>query len=94
MCTGAAAFAVLAAAAAVVGWPARFLSDNATSFRHVLADAVGPLGVAAGHSRPYHPQNCGKVEWFHKTLKKWLWAEPPAATIEQLQAQLDCSASL
>ena len=89
VCTGAAAFAVLAAAAAAVGWPARFLSDNAASFRHVLADAVRPLGVTAGHSRPYHPQTCGKVERFHQTLKKWLCAQPPAATIEQLQAQLD-----
>ena len=37
-------FAVLAAAAAVLGWPARFLSDNATSFRHVLAEPCAPRG--------------------------------------------------
>jgi transposase InsO family protein len=88
-CTGAAALVVLAAAAAILGWPARFLSDNAQAFRRVLADALRPLGVAAGHSRPHHPQTCGKVERFHQTLKKWLAAQPPAETLEQLQAQLD-----
>jgi transposase InsO family protein len=88
-CTGAATLVVLAAAAVVVGWPARFLSDNATAFRHTLATALAPLGVAAGHSRPYHPQTCGKVERFHQTLKRWLAKQPPAATLEELQAQLD-----
>jgi transposase InsO family protein len=88
-CTGTTALAVLAAAAMVLGWPARFLSDNATAFRHVLADAVGKLGVHAGHSRPYHPQTCGKVERFHQTLKQWLAAQPAAETLDELQAQLD-----
>lgn len=88
-CTGAATLAVLAAAAAITGWPARFLSDNAQAFRHVLADALRHVGVAAGHSRPYHPQTCGKVERFHQTLKRWLDARPRTATIEELQTQLD-----
>ena len=88
-CTGTAALAVLAAAAMVLGWPARFLSDNATAFRHVLANALGKLGIRAGHSRPYHPQTCGKVERFHQTLKTWLAAQPAVETIEELQAQLD-----
>jgi transposase InsO family protein len=88
-CTGAATLAVVAAAAATLGWPARFLSDNAKAFRNVLADALRHLGVAAGHSRPYHPQTCGKVERFHQTLKKWLDARPPAATLAELQTQLD-----
>jgi transposase InsO family protein len=88
-CTGAATLAVMAIAATVLGWPARFLSDNASAFRHVLADALAPLGITAGHSRPYHPQTNGKVERFHQTLKRWLAAQPCAATLEDLQAQLD-----
>jgi transposase InsO family protein len=88
-CTGAAALAVLCVAATTLGWPARFLSDNAKAFKHVLADALAQLGIAAGHSRPYHPQTNGKVERFHQTLKKWLAKQPPAATLDELQAQLD-----
>lgn len=89
-CTGAATLTVMAAAATVLGWPARFLSDNAKAFRNVLAEAVAPLGVASTHSRPYHPQTNGKVERFHQTLKKWLAAQPRAADLAELQAQLDC----
>ena len=89
-CTGAGAFSALACAAAVLGWPTRFLSDNARAFRHVLANALAELGVASSHSRPFHPQTNGKVERFHQTLKKWLERQPRAATIDELQAQLDC----
>jgi transposase InsO family protein len=88
-CTGDAALTAVAAAAAVLGWPARFLSDNARAFRHVLADALGALGITAGHSRPYHPQTNGKVERFHQTLKRWLARQPPAQTLPELQRQLD-----
>ncbi len=88
-CTGAATFAALADAAGVVGWPERTLSDNATEFRHTLANSLAHLGIAAGHSRPYHPQTCGKVERFHQTLKRWLTKQPAAATIDELQHQLD-----
>lgn len=71
------------------GWPERFLSDNAKAFRFGLANAVAAVGVTASHSRPYHPQTCGKVERFHQTLKKWLAAQPPATTLSELQTQLD-----
>lgn len=87
--TGAFALATLAEAAAQLGWPARFLSDNARAFRQSLAAALAPLGVGAGHSRPYHPQTNGKVERFHQTLKRWLTRQPKAATLDELQAQLD-----
>jgi transposase InsO family protein len=88
-CTGAAALDSVAGAAAILGWPARFLSDNARAFRHVLAAALAELGIHAGHSRPYHPQTNGKVERFHQTLKRWLDRQPPATDLVELQAQLD-----
>jgi hypothetical protein len=47
------------------------------------------LGIRYVHSRPYHPQTCGKVERFHRTLKRWLAKQPRARTIAELQAQLD-----
>lgn len=88
-CTGAAALNVVADAAAILGWPQRFQSDNASTFRHVLADALRPLGIAAAHSRPHHPQTNGKVERFHQTEQKWLAAQQPAETIAELQGLLD-----
>ncbi|HVR88522.1 MAG TPA: integrase core domain-containing protein, partial [Candidatus Limnocylindria bacterium] len=45
------------------------------------------------HSRPYHPQTCGKVERFHQTQKKYLAKQPAARSLEALQAQLDRFAS-
>lgn len=88
-CTGSEAFNAMATGAAEWGWPERFLSDNAKAFRLTLAPAMAELGIAAGHSRPYHPQTCGKVERFHQTLKKFLAAQPPATTIAELQAHVD-----
>ena len=87
-CTGAAALAAVADAAGTLGWPERFQSDNASTFRHVLADALRAVGVAAAHSRPNHPQTNGKVERFHQTEQKWLAAQQPAATLAELQALL------
>src|SRR3954447_20955789 len=87
--TGALALSVFAAAAAILGWPARFLSDNAKAFRHVLADALAELGISSRHSRAYHPQTNGKIERFHQTLKRWLAKQAAADTLEELQTQLD-----
>ena len=86
---GEAAFDAFATAAGKHGWPERFLSDNAKAYKISLAAAVGALGVDHRHGRPYHPQTQGKVERFHQTLQKWLKAQPRAASLEELQTQLD-----
>jgi transposase InsO family protein len=79
------------------GTPATVLTDNGAIFtakqrgdgRTALQIALGELGVKHVTSRPYHPQTCGKVERFHQTLKKHLRAQPPAATIAELQHQIN-----
>ena len=88
-CTGAASFDAITDAASYLGWPQRFWSDNARAFTGILATALTPLGVAASHTRPYSPASNGKVERFHQTVRRWLTKQPPAATITELQAQLD-----
>jgi transposase InsO family protein len=87
-CTAPAVFAALMDGAGTWGLPERVLCDNAKA--HVaLHDGLGALGIATRHSRPYHPQTCGKVERFHQTLKQRLRANDPATTISELQAHLD-----
>ncbi|MFP5326476.1 MAG: IS481 family transposase [Acidimicrobiia bacterium] len=79
------------------GYPESFLTDNGAIFTSSMrgndAGAIEPellsLGIASKHSRPYHPQTCGKVERFHQTLKKHLTKCDPPETKRQLQAQLD-----
>src|SRR5207244_11637583 len=57
--------------------------------RCVMENELAALGIAYKHSRPYHPQTCGKVERFHQTLKRWLAKQTRARTVAQLQTQLD-----
>ena len=83
-------------AAEVYGYPASVLSDNGAIFtasvlggEGALEAALLSLGIASKHSRPYHPQTCGKVERLHQTLKKFLDAQDPIATRKQLQVVLD-----
>ena len=45
--------------------------------------------IVQKNSRPNHPTTCGKVERFQQTMKKWLRSQPAAATIAELQTQLD-----
>lgn len=78
------------------GLPEGLLTDNGAVFtaaprggRCALETELATLGVRYTHSRPYHPQTCGKVERFHQTLKRWLARQDPAATPAQLQTQLD-----
>ncbi len=88
-CTGEGSLQAFVEAGENHGLPERFQSDNAKSFRDVLAPALAELGIASAHSRAQHPQTNGKVERFHQTLKKHLRGLEPADTIEQLQNQLD-----
>ena len=83
-------------AAEIYGTPASMLTDNGAIFtaeyrngRCCVQSELIQAGVEFKHSRPYHPQTCGKVERFHQTLKKWLAKQPRAANLEALQAQLD-----
>jgi transposase InsO family protein len=84
-------------AAAQYGDPAGALSDNGAVFtgrsrgggRVALEITLHERGIRFRHSRPYHPQTCGKVERFHQTVKKWLARRPRAATPAELQTQLD-----
>ena len=78
------------------GLPASLLTDNGcvftAAYRHgysAFESELFALGITAKHSRPYHPQTCGKVERFHQTVKRFLAKQPHAETIEELQAQLD-----
>jgi transposase InsO family protein len=83
-------------AASEHGLPATMLTDNGAVFTAAyrgkgwvaLERELIALGVKLSHSRPYHPQTCGKVERFHQTQKRWL-TRHPADTIEHLQALLD-----
>lgn len=57
--------------------------------RNGLEAELRRLGVEQKNSRPNHPTTCGKVERFQQTMKRWLDAQPPPETIEELQALLD-----
>jgi transposase InsO family protein len=94
--TARAVVAVFTKATEKWGLPASVLTDNGLVFtaRHrgganTFETTLLALGIEAKHSRPYHPQTCGKVERFHQTLKRYLAKQPPAATIRELQAQID-----
>jgi transposase InsO family protein len=92
--------ACFAQAAGRHGLPAQMLSDNGAVFtgiprgggRVALELELAALGISFRHSRPYHPQTCGKVERFHQTLKRRLARQARAATVRTLQAQLDAFA--
>jgi transposase InsO family protein len=78
------------------GMPARMLSDNGLCFSGKLRGfevefeaRLRDAGIRPSTGRPFHPQTTGKVERFQQTLKRWLRNQTLAATIEQLQAQLD-----
>jgi transposase InsO family protein len=87
---------VFTTAASAWGYPASLLTDNGcvyTAWHRGGANMVEAellaLGIALHHSRPYHPQTCGKVERFHQTLKGYLAKQEAAADIKTLQTQID-----
>ena len=73
------------------------ISDNGVEFTHRLHtggtgafdEHLDDLNIAHICSSPGHPTTCGKVERYHRTTKDWLATQPPAATIAELQNQLD-----
>jgi transposase InsO family protein len=78
------------------GPPASTLTDNASVYtsrftggRNAFEYLLAHLGVRQKNGSPGHPQTQGKIERFHQTLKRWLAARPEAATLAELQGQLD-----
>ena len=78
------------------GIPARTLTDNGTVYTtRPISAAPGRfertlalMGVRQSNGRPCHPQTQGKIERYHRTLKQWLSARPPASSIDELNEQL------
>jgi transposase InsO family protein len=78
------------------GFPAALLTDNGCVYTtwhrggpNVMQTELLALGIDYRHSRPYHPQTCGKVERFHQTMKAFLAKQRGAGSIQELQAQID-----
>lgn len=78
------------------GFPASVLTDNGAVFTGgprkgttVFESVLGELGIIDKHSRPYHPQTCGKIERFHQTMKRYLARQRRARTVGELQRQVD-----
>lgn len=83
-------------AARAWGFPASLLTDNGCVYTawhrggsNIVEAELLSRGIAYHHSKPYHPQTCGKVERFHQTLKGYLAMQRPAKDLEVLQSQID-----
>lgn len=97
--SGAAVAAELGRLIAHYGPPASTLTDNGLVFTTRLAGRKGGRNafektlathkIQQKNGRPGHPQTQGKIERFHQTLKKWINAQPPAQTIDELQQLLN-----
>jgi transposase InsO family protein len=93
--TAALVWSVMVEAIGAFGVPARSLTDNGIVYSGFRRGKVVPfetnlraLGCQPICSSLYHPQTCGKIERFWQTLKKWLDADGPYDTPEQLRAAL------
>jgi transposase InsO family protein len=78
------------------GFPASTLTDNGRVYtarfgggKNAFEYLLALLGITQKNGHPGHPQTQGKIERFHQTLKRWLAQQPPAATLADLQTQLD-----
>jgi transposase InsO family protein len=78
------------------GPPASTLTDNGSVYtsrftggRNAFEYILPLLGVRQKNGSPGHPQTQGKTERFHQTQQRWLAARPTAASVAQLQRQLD-----
>jgi transposase InsO family protein len=94
--TAPAVLEVFQGAGATWRFPAALLTDNGCVYTtwhrggpNVMQTELLGLGIDYRHSRPYHPQTCGKVERFHQTMKAFLAKQGPAETITELQGQVD-----
>jgi transposase InsO family protein len=90
------ALTVVREALEAFGTPQLVLTDNGAALNPERRGSVGQLatflrtlGIKPITSRPYHPETCGKNERIHQTLKRYLAKQPRAATLQELQAQLD-----
>lgn len=53
-------------------------------FEQLIAD----MGITQKNGAANHPTTQGKIERFHQTLKRWLAAHEPAASLEELTERL------
>ncbi|MGH8934473.1 MAG: IS481 family transposase, partial [Egibacteraceae bacterium] len=95
--TGHLAWDTLRAAVAAYGLPEALLSDNGLCFTGRLHNIevfferqAHRAGIRLYHSRPYHPQTCGKIERLHATVRGYLATHhDPPATYPHARTQLE-----
>ena len=94
--TADAAITVFDKAVAAHGVPQRLLTDNGIAlnpsrrgFVGQLVEHLASLGTEPITGKPYKPTTQGKNERFHQTLFRYLDKQPLAATLAELQAQVD-----
>jgi transposase InsO family protein len=94
--TAPAVLEVFLEAGATWGFPAALLTDNGCVYTtwhrggpNVMQTELLARGIDYRHSRPYHPQTCGKVERFHQTQKAFLAKQPKPRSIAELQDHVD-----